>query len=390
MSNERQFIFLIDGLRHDYVTAGGTPFLHHLKEKSLHAVVEEPLFADAELAYSAGPSASNCGSCFAFDFDPQHSPFSFLKRLAPLCKFFESLRCDGFFRGSIRRHAEGLEESKGSQLANPALGTAFVPLHLLPFFRPRRAIQSNSIFDALTAHGTTCNTIAAPEQSESTETTLQRYAAAPDAQVAFIRFSEVGQLGTQHGPKSAQVAKSLRKIDAAVRRLLEPAENGIRAIIFGTYGLVEVTSRIDLRAALGKLPFQEGKDYVPFIEDTRALFWFPNPKSRSAVEGLLSGVTQGRILSEEELQKNGIRRDAAHCGEIFFALAGGAAFSPSFTSPLRSLPKGLHGNLREVADSTFQLIATAPQLRSEDLGKLPMTQIYSIIRDNVIPPALRV
>lgn len=387
---EKTFLVLVDALRHDFVDAERAPFLYSLKSSAMRATLVEPFTCDPNAAYLSGLEPKDSGACLAYDFSPHTSPYMFLKKLRPVCSALEILKFDRFFRAAIRRHAESLEKQRGRDVSSLSTATGFVPLTLLPYFSPRQRATGETIFDLLAIRGLRCTMVSSGGHFETSEVTAQKYASSAPGDFAFLQFSELAGIGRHYGPRSMPLTKALRRIDLALRRILEPAlADGGNVIIFGNHGLVEVVNRVDLLAFLAPLPLRLGKDYVTYIDNTRAFFWFLQDRARAVLTQALANVPHGHTLSQDEIKKLSLSPQSSKSGELIFALNGGAVFRPSFTSSARSLPKGMHGYLPDVADNAAQLIARGPDFGPRDAGVQPMTQIYTLIREHLIPKAQR-
>lgn len=380
----RDFIILLDALRHDFIDQTRTPFLHSLKMKSTRAEVIETYAFQTRPAFFAGLEPDESGICHLYAYDPDNTCFGFLKPFIPLLKSFDPWGYRKAGRGIIRRIARMQEKLRGNPASAAVMSASEVPLHLLPLFRLSEEQFTDklnlfspheTIFDHLSKNGKSWRWIGYPRHFGSTKSILSEYRKSKPADVTYLHFSELDWLGHRYGPVSKEIDSALKEFDTILKDLLTPAlDNGGRVAIFGDHGMVEVTGSVDLISLLKKLPYKLGEDYITFLDSTQARFWFKSDSARSDVITLLSQIQYGRILQTEERQALGIAKHTERFGELIFAMEGGKIIHPSFFSHAATPPKGMHGYLPEVQDNKTQILLSSPEDRQ--LGIIKMVEIY--------------
>ncbi|MFH1786554.1 MAG: alkaline phosphatase family protein [archaeon] len=114
-------------------------------------------------------------------------------------------------------------------------------------------------------------------------------------------------------------------------------------IIWADHGMVRVKERVDIMSKLNALAPGAvlGSNYLCFLDATVARFWFMDKKSEKLVKGVLSGIKEGKILSQMELKKFGVPADDAY-GQLYFLLKPGYLVHPNYFTGKRELYR-MHG-----------------------------------------------
>jgi len=150
--------------------------------------------------------------------------------------------------------------------------------------------------------------------------------------VLFLYTADLDALLHHEGSGGARVRERLATYDAFVRALAD-APAGARPrwlYLCSDHGMVDVVERVDVMAALARLPLRRGRDYDAFFDSTMARFWWRSPGAREAVRGALEGEARGRWLTPDELAREGADFPGHEYGEDVFLLRPGALLVPSF------------------------------------------------------------
>lgn len=390
MSTSKFYIILVDALRHDYVTETSSPFLHSLCAGGTKASVVETFAFQTRPAFFAGLEPDQSGISHLFELNHKDSPFSFLKPFNIFLRWLDPWGQRTFGRGIIKRLARLNASRLNQPAAKDVLGTERVPLHLLSNFALSEKIYSDSpyaygsnrsLFDDLREHSLTWNWIGYPRHFGSTQSILKALKVAPSADVNYLHFSKLDWIGHKFGPDSEQRKKALQELDIELRNLLqEPLNHGSKVFIFGDHGMVKVDYQIDIIAKLKASPLRLGHDYLAFLDSTQARFWFQSETADNEIRAILEHLEGGHILSPSERQE--LMISDRKFGDIVFALDGPGIIHPSFFSHAKKAPLGMHGYLPKI-DENMSLMIAAPAQR-QDLGKIKMTELYSLMRDFIL------
>ena len=91
-----------------------------------------------------------------------------------------------------------------------------------------------------------------------------------------------------------------------------------------------------------KADFIYGRDYAAVWDSTMARFWFPGGEpARTKIREWLAQRVEGRIVTAAELESWGCLFPDHRYGELFYLLANGCIFAPSFMN--RSRVPAMHG-----------------------------------------------
>ncbi len=379
---------MIDALRYDFIDHQTTPFLYNLKESSVQAKVIETVSFQTRPAYFAGlePDVSNI--CHLYEYNPEFSPFTFLKPYSGGLKLLDILGIDGIPRRIIKRIARRIERSRGFAASADVMDTAKIPLDLLPYFAfsergytddPNIFSPHKTFFDILREKGISWNWIGYPRHFGSAQSIMEEYRKSKPADLSYLHFSELDWIGHKYGPNSSEMARAKESLDGTLKKLLEvPLSQGSAVFIFGDHGMVEVTKLLDLKSKLESLPLKLHSDFIYFLDSTQARFWFRTETAREVVTECLNSLKDGRILREQELKELHLNFSHNRYGDLIFAINGGSMIHPSFFASSGMAPKGMHGYTPEVLDNMTQVFYTGKN--RNDLGVLRMTGIFELLK----------
>lgn len=147
---------------------------------------------------------------------------------------------------------------------------------------------------------------------------------------------------TTSGPETdaafARLDGWLRDLDARARR--NYAE--VRWHIFSDHGMADTRECSRMMPDFDSLGLSYGRDYAAAWDSTMARFWFPGgAEVRTRVEEWLRARTEGRIVTDAELDRWGCLFPDRRYGELFYLLNEGVIFAPSFMNQ-RRVP-AMHG-----------------------------------------------
>ncbi len=393
-SCDSDFIILIDALRYDFIDEKRSPFLYRLKKAGIHGDVLETYAFQTRPAYFAGLEPQRSNVCNLFQYDPDQSPFGFLRKLEPVASLIERSGVSWPFRKVIKRIGRWSERRKGNVASAEVLSTDQIPLNLLHFFSLSEKRHSDTegvygdddtIFDAFRRSGKTWSWFGYPRDFGSTTSILSRYRESSHADVVYMHFSEIDWVGHRFGPDSAEMDEAITQMDNTVREVLEePLRRGRRAVIFGDHGMVKIKYVLDLKRVLGNLPLKLGHDYLYFLDSTQVRLWFFTSAAEDIVREALTEIDGGRVLDCDERKRLGIDFADRRYGDMLFAVDGPGLIHPSFFSRGKSTPLGMHGYMPSVRENATQVIAIGSGIAPRDLGTIEMTEIYHIILETLV------
>ena len=393
MHQQSDFIILIDALRSDDLDEEVTPFLWQLSSRGSHAAVIETCAFQTRPAFFAGLEPEASDICHLFEYNPELSPFRFIRRWRFLAEGGERISRRAT-RSVVRRIARRIDLQRGFGASAKVLDCCAIPFRLLPFFASSERYFTDqpdifpgraTLFDRFRAVGKSWKWIGYPRHYGSVEAVLKGLKESTPADVVYLHFSELDWIGHRNGPHSVEGRKFLERLDKILSDLIRPAlENGRRAVVFGDHGMAAVERIVDINKRLDCLTLRPGRDYVYFLDSTQARFWFLQPRSEGPIREVLEGLPVGHVLEAEERKRLGLNFSHNRFGDLIFALSGGVIIHPSFFADGRAAPKGMHGYLPDVLANRTQVIVCGAGVQQVELGTIPMTRIYGMMLEALL------
>mgnify|MGYP001563117384 FL=1 len=244
-------------------------------------------------------------------------------------------------------------------------------------FRPGGMNKGKSIFDHLEGSGVSfhCSDWRQPEDTnlESLQDSLVK----GEISFAFLYLASMDGLLHQVGKSSKQVDDKLEWYEHRLRKLMALARehySEVRLFVCSDHGMATVEQSVDIGWKVKALGLHEGRDFFATYDSTMARFWFYSDTARQRISTLLSNMTEGRILTDKELQALGCDFDNQQYGELIFLLDAGVIIVPSHmgTQPIT----GMHGYHPDHPDSDASLLSNVPPpVRSECI-----TDVFHLMR----------
>lgn len=280
----------------------------------------------------------------SFYYDPKGSPFKWTKLLTILPDAI-------FRRGRVRHYL--------SKLIKKVMGfTGYfqlygVPFKFLPLFNyaerkriwePGGLLRGETIFDELAQRGIPHYV---HDSAVSDETKLERLTADIKSQRIEFAYCSLGKLDAlMHavGTQDQKVTDLVRWYDLQVRELIATGEENYEEVawyVFTDHGMHDITAGYDLIADVEKTGLRWNRDYVAFYDSTMARFWFLTDMAKQTLSALLAAHSKGRILDEDELNREGVCFEDDMYGELIFLMNSGIQIVPSFMGVKQI--RGMHG-----------------------------------------------
>lgn len=385
MSHATVFI-IMDAGRADYVRPETMPFVHGLSKKALTGSFQSPPgFAQRTVLFT-GRYPDTSGNFSAFAFDPDKSPFKWVRRMGPL-------------RGAIRARKLLYPTRMGVRLVTKAVTGAYhtdpawIPPKYLPFFRPCEdmrpiyepgALGAPSIFDIVRGYGLRYRYLAHPvsgDDEEVRDTLVRELRAGAPYDLYTAQFSTTDQQGHVHGPFSPAMQEGfLRELDekiATVHAALTAGYDTWDLFLCGDHGMGPVHQEVNVLKALEKADAKPAKDYVVFVNSTLAVFWYLTDKGRKAVEEVLPSVPGSYLIDEADRRRLRIPTDR-QWGDRMLAAKPGVMYWPDYFHVKDSKIVGMHGYLDKSQESHGMMVLASnrPDRPQGDLGLRPLVDVF--------------
>lgn len=281
-----------------------------------------------------------------FYYDPQGSPFRFLRYFRAVPKSVLDTRVSRKLLKEAGRHLLGL---------GPLFECCVKPsiLHLFNWVEKKNIYSQGgisgvpSIFDELASTGIPHRAYSYNDCSD--EEIIRR--ASQDILSGQIRFlflylSEMDMFLHTHCRDGEQIDRRLKWYAERLRTLFELAlreSPDTNIVICSDHGMTPVRKHYDLMREVEALDLRMPFDYVAVYDSTMARFWFFSETARREITSVLAQSTHGRILSEEELERLGVWFPDGRFGHVIFLLDPGYLLARSDFNGAQWMPAGMHG-----------------------------------------------
>ncbi|HEV8361525.1 MAG TPA: alkaline phosphatase family protein [Candidatus Thermoplasmatota archaeon] len=354
----RTTLFLIiDAGRADYVRAETMPFLHGLASQGMAGGFWSPPGFAQRTCFFTGRYPDTSGNFSAFVFDPEHSPFRWLRRLGPLPLVVRPRKIWWPARKAIQAISERVSDCYH---ADPA----WIPTRFQPFFRPCEdskpvhdpgALGGTSVFDLARQHAFTFSYRAHPVSGDDdrVRAAVVRELRSQPSRLVVAQFSVLDQQGHLHGPDSDAIQRrclpALDRAIAEVHGALTAGSDEWDLFVCADHGMARVERRVDVLRALRKLPAKPARDYVVFVNSTLAVFWYLTEHGRTTIEAALPGIAGARVVERDERRERRMPLEQ-RWGDRVLAAEPGTLFWPDYFHVQDSVIRGMHGYLDKASE----------------------------------------
>jgi len=237
-----------------------------------------------------------------------------------------------------------------------------------------------SLFDILTANRIPYEIVGleAPTLEESSRT-IDRHDFSEIKNWTYFFIGDIDPLSHRYEQDSPQTRDRLQEIDHILERkyeLFERADNDFHFMLFSDHGHTKVNSRINLKDFFNSQG-ESLDDYIYFIDENHARFWFRNEAEKNRVMGVLSRMEdKGFVLTEEHLQKYKVNMPDNRYGDLIFYLDVPHIFYHGLVVAGKQLGKphiSAHGYLPDHPDSDGVLVS------NKELRASPYVELVDIM-----------
>lgn len=329
-----------------------------------------------------GALPSVTGHWNLFYFDPEGSPFRWLKHFAFLAESIRNSRVANKLLQQIGRRILGLGPLFDC-CVSPSLLHLFNWVERKNIYEPGAISGARSIFDQLSQRGISYKVYS---YHHSTDSQILAQAQADirgrAAEVYFVYLCEMDMFLHTHCAKPDAIARKLGWYDEQLRAVLATARKldpNATMAIFSDHGMTPVTRHYDLMRDIEALALQMPDDYLVIYDSTMARFWFFSDTARQQITNCLNTMSCGRILPDEEVRNLGIFFADRRYGEVIFLLHPGWLLSRSDFNGPRWVPAGMHGY--HPGDSYSDAVWLSDRQPSTPMRTI--TDVYSYMLDSL-------
>ncbi len=375
---------LVDAFRPDYLR--DAPYIRGLARRGATGRLREPFGFVPRAAYFGGLTPEQSGATHMYWFDPARSPFDAATNLPLDLGTPEECR-------AMRRFLDDRARSRVPAFARHYVSCLNIPPACLPFlavaeeYAPWESrLGFRSLFHEMDEQRLpwfwcgwpTSNGLADSSDAGIVDAALR--AVTPEHRFAFVHLQELDGWGHLHGPDSPELRARVRYTDGLVAKLLDGLRArvpGLDLVLFGDHGMVTVTRRVNVAAALTRTDLVPGVDYVHFLDSTMVRFWFLTSRAKPEISAVMSDLKGVTLVDDEARHRHRIAGCDRRNGDACYLAAPGVIVSPDFFQAGGAAPKGMHGYDPECEDNQGIFIADGPSIEAGDAGVVDATEIYT-------------
>ncbi|MFX1311074.1 MAG: alkaline phosphatase family protein [Promethearchaeota archaeon] len=359
VENSILLTFMIDSLRYDYIERYQPAFLKKISKRGYKIRISEPLMFATQSAFFAGlyPDQSNLAT--QFWFEPENSPFKFLKILPLNMLDFISKKIRYFdfgLRFIIKIIARKIESLKGNTESSH-IDTRSIPLKFLPYFTfvkkkyifEDKAYNFKTLFNYLKEQNHEWIFLAYPTHQNLTVNGIRNafwnFKRKDDIKFLFFQFGEIDWIGHKNGPESPLIGYKLKKIDMVIKEIYNyyiGRGKNTKIIVFGDHGMVPVKYNVDIIRFFQRNGIYFSKHDRYFIDSILFRFWSYNKKRVIQVEKALKNVSFGQLITKDIAKLKHFNFKHNRYGDLMFLANPEVIFFPNFYQN-RNKVKGMHG-----------------------------------------------
>lgn len=406
--------FLLDAMRHDYITERDTPFLWRCGQEGEYSKHVIPSFGFCERTeILTGLQPSESGFFTAIGYDPENSPFKEMK-LLPLFDIIErfipkKLRVPGKdTTGGFCRYYRGAMSKLFRKFFDSGMSTYCIPFSLLPYFnltedridhRCKDAFPTPSVLQLLENRGqsyfydsfTALNL--SPNGSDSDRMHLVLQAAGKkDYVLYFIYISLPDAYGHKYGPLSSKLKNAVHDMDSQLEGFVKTFKKRVGEstfIFLGDHGMVPITKLFDAKEIISdiskKLGLKFKRDFIYFLDSTLVRMWFFSDKARQLFPVALKQSdqfnTHGKFINERISQKYHIPWSDRRYGDMTWWADSGVLIYPDFFHNDGVPYKGMHGYDPELPESQGTCIVYGDNTNKKEIDAIPLTSVFDILKE---------
>ncbi len=346
----------IDAFGYEIYRRYGFMSAHNLNVRKLRTVFGFSSAADPSIFTGRYPDEH--GHWSSFFYSPDSSPFRILKLLSFLPPAI-------FERGRVRHWI--------SLLLRRFYGfTGYfeiysVPFSRLPFFDylekrdyfvPGGILNTDTIFDYCTERNIPYHVSDWRKSEEESVQSALDVIEEGEARFLYLYLPKLDAVMHQYGPVHSVVNEKIRSLEGMVETVLSKAKvnyDDVSLYVISDHGMKETEETVDLITMVEKLGYRFGDDFVAMYDSTMARFWFMKEGVRERVEALLSGVSGGAVVTDDELRELRAYFKNYRFGELIFLMHPGFLINPSYMG--KKAMRGMHGYHPDDPDSYAMMLS---------------------------------
>lgn len=408
--------FLLDAMRHDYITECDTPFLWRCGQEGEYYKHVIPSFSFCERTeILTGLQPNESGFFTAIGYDPENSPFKGVK-LLPLLDIVErfipkKLRVPGKdTTGGFYRYYRGTMSKLLRKFSDSGMSTYCIPYFLLPYFnltedridhRCKDAFPTPSVLQLLENRGqsyfydsfTALNFPHNGSDNDRMHLAL-RAAGRKDYALYLIYISLLDAFGHKYGPELSEMRTVLRDMDARLEKFTGDFKKKVGKCTFiflGDHGMVPITKIFDVKQIISdiskKLALKLKRDFIYFLDSTLVRLWFFSDRAKQLFPVALKESDKfnqyGKFIDIRIAQKYYMPWGDRRYGDIMWWADSGVLLYPDFFHNAGVPYKGMHGYDPELPESQGTCIVYGGNVKKKGVDAIPLTRVFDILKETL-------
>lgn len=225
------------------------------------------------------------------------------------------------------------------------------------------AFQSGveSIFDVLARTGTSHRRWTWTTGLEQSFAELMETLDGEDLRFALVYTAHLDAFLHEEIGDDAAVGNELERLERMVADAVGLARDRygrVDVLVFSDHGMVETAGSFDLQRFVSDVGYAHPRDYLAFYDSTMGRFWFSDDRAREDISEALESLDCGTILTDDDLNREGVLFADRRFGELVFLMKPGTLVLPSYMGA--RAPAGMHGFSPEHPDSYAILRTSEP------------------------------
>lgn len=405
-SGRLTLIICLDSFRYDYVSEKDTPFLAQLADEGVYRRLKNIMGFNANLATmytGCYPKTHNIWTMFWYD--PSKSAFRWFNGFSSVLRTVDKIRkVRQPTRNSLALVTNMMKFAAGSSSFGGVYEIPIDYLRLFDFaqknnFCEKGALCVPTIFDILYENrvknlamdwlitSINGNTRISPKIRFSDNKECDQfisYIKGGQFRVASLHLYELDQIIHENGPKSSQATRKIRELDYLLENIVRKVQkiyDELDIVIFSDHGATKIRKTLNIISKL-ELGFNhnvEQNNFYTFLDSTMARFWFRDNSSRNHVISVLSKLSDGHFLHEDEKRDYGLNFHHHKYGQEIFLANPGVLISPNFFQGSQ-LVQGMHGYDPSFSEMDALAIFQGNRVVNDDLkGSINATEWLPIL-----------
>lgn len=408
--------FLLDAMRHDYISAKTTPFLYKCSQNGRYYRHVIPSFGFCERTeILTGLKPNESGFFTAIGYDPENSPFKSIKSL----QLFESI--ENYIprnlqelwikaNGCFCRYYRALISKLVMKLSGNRMNSYHIPFSLLPYFnltedrinhREKGAFPSPSILELLEKRNLryfyeSFTGLNLPPNGTDNDRMAMALAAAGRKEYALylIYISLPDSYGHKYGPSSPELKNAICDMDSQLERFVQTFQRRVGECTFiflGDHGMVPITELFDAKQIISgiskKLGLKLKNDFIYFLDSTLVRLWFFSDKAKRLFPSVLKESDEfnryGKFIDERIASKYHIPWGDRIYGDMTWWADTGVMVYPDFFHNYGVPYKGMHGYNPELSESQGMCIVYGGNGEKKEIDAIPLTRAFDILKETL-------